>query len=185
MPKSVLVDPRGGLDAEGGRLSFVDENVLETVLLAGQAEWRGLGDRRALLVSVRDALERGVEQVNLCPPEGVTDELFSYAGSGTLFTEGDYTRVGRLALDEFEQILKGKKLLPYWRGKKTTDRGINLRRVFTEPRTFDPILWVQGTAATPYLEKGTLTKFTNGRFQEQLNGRFGGYGLIGFGLWFN
>jgi len=33
----------------------------------------------------------------------VTDELFSYAGSGTLFTEGDYTRVGPLALDEYEQ----------------------------------------------------------------------------------
>ena len=60
-------------------------------------------DRRALLVSVRDALEHGVEQVNLCPPEGVTDELFSYVGSGTLFTEGDYTRVGPLALDEYEQ----------------------------------------------------------------------------------
>src|SRR5262249_47901545 len=48
-------------------------------------------------------LEAGVEQVNLCPPDGVADELFSYTGSGTLFTEGDYTRVGRLALDEFEQ----------------------------------------------------------------------------------
>ena len=103
VPKAVLVDPRGGLDAEGGRLSFVDENVLQTILLQGQAEWSGLGDRRPLLVSVRDALERGVEQVNLCPPEGVTDELFSYTGSGTLFTEGDYTRVGPLALDEYEQ----------------------------------------------------------------------------------
>jgi N-acetylglutamate synthase-like GNAT family acetyltransferase len=103
IPKAVLVDPRGGLDAAGGRLSFVDENVLETVLLQGQAEWSGLGDRRTLLVGVRDALDGGVEQVNLCPPEGVTEELFSYAGSGTLFTEGDYTRVGSLALDEYEQ----------------------------------------------------------------------------------
>jgi len=103
VPKAVLVDPRGGLDAEGGRLSFVDENVLETVLLQGQAEWSGLGDRRALLVAVRDALESGVEQVNLCPPGGVAEELFSYTGSGTLFTEGDYTRVGPLALDEYEQ----------------------------------------------------------------------------------
>jgi amino-acid N-acetyltransferase len=103
VPKVVLVDPRGGLDADGVRLSFVDENVLETVLQQGQAEWSGLGDRRPLLMAVRQGLEAGVEQVNLCPPDGVADELFTYAGSGTLFTEGDYTRVGRLALDEFEQ----------------------------------------------------------------------------------
>src|SRR4029077_4577973 len=32
VPKVVLVDPRGGLDAAGVRLSFVDENVLQTVL---------------------------------------------------------------------------------------------------------------------------------------------------------
>ena len=35
---------------------------------------------------------------------------------------------------------------------------MNLRRVFTEPREMDPILWVQGTAAAPYLEAGTVTK---------------------------
>jgi amino-acid N-acetyltransferase len=103
VPKVVLVDPRGGLDADGARLSFVDENVLETLLQQGEAEWSGLGDRRALLMAVRAALEGGVEQVNLCPPEGVAEELFTYTGSGTLFTEGDYTRVGPLALDEFEQ----------------------------------------------------------------------------------
>ena len=103
VPKVVLVDPRGGLEAAGARLSFVDENVLETVLQQGEAEWSGLGDRRGLLVAVRAALESGVEQVNLCPPDGVAEELFTYAGSGTLFTEGDYTRVGPLALDEFEQ----------------------------------------------------------------------------------
>ncbi len=103
IPKVVLVDPQGGLVADGHRLSFVDENVLATILREGQAEWSGLGDRRTLLVAVRAALDRGVEQVNLCPPDGVADELFTYAGSGTLFTEGDYTRVGPLGLDEFDQ----------------------------------------------------------------------------------
>lgn len=103
IPKAVLVDPRGGLDADGGRLSFVDENVLETVLRQGEAEWTGLGDRRSLLMAVRAALERGVEQVNVCPPDGVAEELFTYSGSGTLFTEGDYTRVGPLGLDDFAQ----------------------------------------------------------------------------------
>jgi hypothetical protein len=56
-------------------------------------------------------------------------------------------------LDEAEQILKGKKLIPFWRGKNA-ERGVNMRRVLTEPRTFDAIEWVQGTAAQPYLKRG-------------------------------
>jgi N-acetylglutamate synthase-like GNAT family acetyltransferase len=103
IPKIVLVDARGGLVADGSRLSFVDENQLETLVREGEAEWTGLGDRRALLTAVRNALEQGVEQVNLCDPEGIAEELFTYVGSGTLFTEGDYTHVGPLGLDEFPQ----------------------------------------------------------------------------------
>ena len=61
------------------------------------------------------------------------------------------------------------------------ERGVNLRRVFTEPRTFDLVLWVQGTAATPYLEKGPLTKpETWRRLQNVFRGEF-----IGFAFWFN
>jgi hypothetical protein len=89
------------------------------------------------------------------------------------------------ALDEAELILKGKKLIPFWRGKEG-ERGVNLRRVFTEPRTFDPIEWVQGTAATPYLEKGPLTKLADPRVGGRLTNAFGGpFQFIGFGFWFN
>ncbi len=102
--KLVLVDARGGLLPQGpARLSFVDENVLETLLRQGEAEWSGLGDRRGLLVAVREALRGGVESVNLCAPEGVAQELFTYAGSGTLFTPGDYCHVEPLGLDDFAQ----------------------------------------------------------------------------------
>ena len=88
-------------------------------------------------------------------------------------------------LDEAEQVLKGKKLIPFWRGK-VGERGVNLRRVFTEPQTFDPIEWVQGTAATPYLEKGPLTKLADPRMGTRLNNAFGGpFNFIGFGFWFN
>src|SRR5437660_781475 len=88
-------------------------------------------------------------------------------------------------LDEAEQILKGKKLIPFWRGK-VGERGVNLRRVFTEPQTFDPIEWVQGTAAVPYLEKGPLTKLADPRMGTRLNKAFGGpFNFIGFGFWFN
>jgi hypothetical protein len=58
-------------------------------------------------------------------------------------------------LEEAEALLAGRKLVPFWRD--AGGRGVNLRRVFTEPREFDFILWVQGTAATPFLEEGRAT----------------------------
>ena len=45
---------------------------------------------------------------------------------------------------------------------------------------------MQGTAATPYLEKGPLTKFADPRTGTRLNDAFGGpFNFIGFGFWFN
>jgi hypothetical protein len=91
----------------------------------------------------------------------------------------------RETLREAEQVIKGKKLIPFWRGEGN-ERGVNLRRVFTEPRTFDPVEWVQGTAATPYLEKGPVTKLADPRLANRLNKAFGGpMNLVGFGFWFN
>jgi len=82
-------------------------------------------------------------------------------------------------LDEAEQILQGKKLVPHWR--VVDGRGINLRRVFTEPKRFDLILWIQGSAVEPYLEQGTLTEKRFWiRLQQTFNGRF-----FGFAAWFN
>jgi hypothetical protein len=82
-------------------------------------------------------------------------------------------------VDESEALLAGKRLVPFWRGNG--EQGINLRRVFTEPKSFDLVLWIQGTAATPYLEKGTLTKPEVWR---QLQQTFAG-DFIGFAIWFN
>lgn len=89
------------------------------------------------------------------------------------------------ALVEAKAILAGKKLLPFWRG--TQDRGVNLRKVFTDPpRRLDIPRWIQGTAAAPYLEKGDLTKLADPRRLDSLNRAFGGGGRVfGFALWFN
>jgi len=104
IPKLVLADPEGGLLAGwSGPLSFADANVLDTLLRQGEAEWSGLGERRALLLAVRAALDAGIEAVNLCRPEGIAEELFTYEGSGTLFTRGDYCHVARLGVDDFAQ----------------------------------------------------------------------------------
>lgn len=59
-------------------------------------------------------------------------------------------------LDEAEALLAGERLASFWR--TPGERGINVRRLFTEPRRFDAVLWAQGTAATPYLEDGELTR---------------------------
>jgi hypothetical protein len=83
-------------------------------------------------------------------------------------------------LDEAELILQGKKLIPFWRGDNHT-QGVNVRRVFSEPRQFDLVLWVQGTAAKPYLEEGPLTvPDTWQRINQRFNGQF-----VGFAFWFN
>ncbi len=87
-------------------------------------------------------------------------------------------------VDEAEQVLAGKKLVPFWRGKNDK-RGVNIRRIFTEPREIDPILWIQGTAATPYLEEGPITELANARTLGEINRTFGGVNFFGFAFWFN
>jgi hypothetical protein len=82
-------------------------------------------------------------------------------------------------LDEAEAILQGKKLIPYWRPGDTRD--LNLKRVFFEPQTFDLVLWIQGSAAVPYLEEGESTSPVMwNRVQRVFGGQLGM-----FALWFN
>jgi hypothetical protein len=82
-------------------------------------------------------------------------------------------------LDEADELLAGKKLVPHWRGP--VGAGINLHKVFHEPRAFDLVLWAHGAAAVPYLEPG---KTTNRETWERLEQLFGG-NFIGFAIWFN
>jgi hypothetical protein len=82
-------------------------------------------------------------------------------------------------LDEAERILAGRRLVPHWRLDK--GRGVNLRRVFLEPRPFDVVRWCQGAAAVPYVEEGNCTEpDTWWRLQRTFRGNF-----IGFAIWFN
>ncbi|MFN5706669.1 MAG: hypothetical protein ACK48X_01310 [Planctomycetota bacterium] len=99
-------------------------------------------------------------------------------------------------LDEFEQLLQGKKLIPYWRqysnqlfgfGLEPADqipeqgKGLNLRRIFFEPQELDLILWLQGTGVEVYLEEGPLsTPEACNRLTLVFEGLF-----FGFAVWFN
>lgn len=99
--KLVCVDEEGGIrNPDGGVISFVhwDElcDYLEKTSFAGKPE------RLALLNEIRIMLEVGVEAVNLCTLDGLADELFSYAGSGTLFTHERYIEVRPLSIDDFD-----------------------------------------------------------------------------------
>ncbi len=55
-------------------------------------------------------------------------------------------------LDQAEAVLDGRLLVPHWR----FNLGINVERVFTEPTTFDLVMWITGPSALPYLENGPI-----------------------------
>lgn len=106
--KLVIADPEGGVAPAGAErpLSFMDEEMTGQLLAAGEAESTGLGTRRALLDAVRIGLLDGVSSINLCTLDGVARELFTYEGSGTLFTREDYCKVERLSLDDYHEVEK-------------------------------------------------------------------------------
>lgn len=98
--KLVWLDRDGGIAGAGGkRLSFVHRGELRELLQQGApANQR----RLALLREVAAMLDAGVPAVNVCTLEGLADELFTYAGSGTLFTPERYVLVRRLGIDDFD-----------------------------------------------------------------------------------
>lgn len=94
-------------------------------------------------------------------------------------------------LDEFEALLKGEKLAPFWRGidsgtfngpqRWNTKVGVNVRKIFTEPTNFDLALWLHGSGVQPYLEEGDTSSPEDWRrFNRAFGGRF-----WTFSLWIN
>lgn len=81
------------------------------------------------------------------------------------------------ALDDFDAVLDGKLLIPYWRFAQ----GINLRKVFFEPRPFDLVMWFTGHAAAPYAEAGPVMSQEVWRKRQEI---FGG-NFPGYAVWFN
>jgi hypothetical protein len=82
-------------------------------------------------------------------------------------------------VEEFDALLAGEKVVPFWRGQEP--RGVNIRRVFHEPRRFDLVMWVQGTGATPFLtapnEKPLTDRSTWRTFGRMFGGQFFGFAL--------
>ena len=81
----------------------------------------------------------------------------------------EFVATWKIALDDFEAALDGKKLVPHWRLTK----GINMKKVFEEPRLFDAVLWATGHAAAPYTEDGPMISQDNwNRWQRGFGGNF-------------
>ena len=144
---------------EPERMAAVREHLLSMVALSRE-NWR------RILAETDDSREwvPGPHQTVLFDTVRITDE--TVAG-------------WQMFLDEFEALLEGRRLIPHWRIAE--GRGINLRRMFEEPTTFDPWLIAQGSAILPYLEDGETvspeTAFTILMLTEG--------GLLGYFLWFN
>jgi hypothetical protein len=82
-------------------------------------------------------------------------------------------------LDMAEDLLEGRKLLPHFR---FADKGVNMKRFFEEPQTFDLVLSITGPGVVPYLEKGPILSSEE---WWAIQSRFGGPGFMTFALWFN
>ncbi len=77
-------------------------------------------------------------------------------------------------LADGEALLNGRVLIPYWRG--AAGQGINLGKLFDDPRPVSVTGWLQGWAAVPYLETGPTVSDTNLRMFEEM--MFGNAGLM-------
>ena len=98
-----------------------------------------------------------------------------------------------LFLDEMDAILRGDTLVPFWRGTPGINPfdsngtnfhpklGINVRRIFTEPQTFDLVLWAHGSGMSSFLEEGPITKPER---WSQITAAFRGQFML-FAVWFN
>ncbi len=81
-------------------------------------------------------------------------------------------------LDTAEDVLEGRKLIAHWR---FLGKGLNVRRMFEDPRTFDPVMIAQGAAVIPYLEEGELVSAQTAQTMFDIFDR----GFLAYFIWFN
>ena len=91
--KLILTDPAGGWGSPPR--SFAD---------AADLDVSSESPRPAVIAAVRAALDGGVQSVNLCRFEDLDQELFTFDGSGTLFTADAYLQVRPLSLDDLPVV---------------------------------------------------------------------------------
>ncbi len=98
--KLLLLDRAGGLvDGAGDRHSFVQLGRVRRVLKDVHSALR-----RSVVRAAGRAIGDGVASVSLASPGEVYEELFSFSGTGTVFTESGYGKVRQISIDDFEEV---------------------------------------------------------------------------------
>lgn len=98
--KLVLLDRHGGLVSKNGeRVSFVEMRRVSRTARRERSR-----ARRSMLRAIKRALEDGVASVNVTAPKQAYEELFSYVGTGTLFTIAQYGSARPISIDDFEEV---------------------------------------------------------------------------------
>ena len=93
-----------------GRVSVVDLAHLESLLGDPSDESRSghgsplrvLPGRGVMLHAIRDMLDGGIPSVNVCAPQQLAEELFTYAGAGMFFTRDRYAVVRPLGIEDYD-----------------------------------------------------------------------------------
>lgn len=159
--------------------------LADTIAFLHLVRWRVVEPQR--LLAARDHLKEVVRlsRLNWAAIQAETDDDLEWVPSPrqrnaaiqALTVTPERIAAWFQALDAFEAVLEGRKLVPHWR----FPQGIDLARVFTEPRDFDFVLWVTGHAAIPYLRAGeTISREEWLAWQRIFGGHF-----LSYAIWFN
>lgn len=165
---------------QGGESALAD-----TIAFLHLVRWRVVEPQR--LLAARDHLKEVVRlsRLNWAAIQAETDDDLEWVPSPrqrnaavqALTVTPERMAAWFQALDAFEAVLEGRKLIPHWR----FSQGIDLSRIVTEPRDFDLVLWVTGHAAMSYLRDGdTLSREEWLAWQRIFGGHF-----LGYAIWFN
>lgn len=159
--------------------------IADTIAFLHLMRWRVVEPQR--LMAARDHLKQVVvlSRANWAAIQAETDDELEWVPSPrqrnaaiqALTVTPERVAAWFQALDAFEAVLEGRRLIPHWR----FSQGMDLSRIFTEPRDFDLVLWVTGHAAMPYLRDGdTLSRDQWLAWQRVFGGHF-----LGYAIWFN
>jgi hypothetical protein len=162
-----------------------ERTLADTIAFLHMMRWQVAEPQR--LLAVRDHLKQVVtlSRLNWAAIQAETDDELEWVPSPgqrnaaiqMLTVTPERVTAWFRALDSFEAVLDGRKLVPHWRFAQ----GFDLSKVFTEPRPFDLVLWVTGHAAVPYLRAGeTISREEWQTWQRIFAGNF-----LGYAIWFN
>lgn len=80
-------------------------------------------------------------------------------------------------LDDAELVLRGERLIPFWRF--APGYGIDLQKWIDDPKPVDLVSWIQGSAALPYTRPGEMVDRGSWEdFTEMFSGRAGLYMVL-------